>query len=492
MTFKELITLCKPVEVSGPEPDELGMLCQDSRKVKEGDVFIAIRGFQADGHLFVEDAIDNGASVVISEEKMDTGQSACSIRVSDTRRLLGPLAQAFEGYPADQLRVIGVTGTNGKTTVSTLTYQVLRKLGVQAALLGTVAKHLGQKTIDSKLTTSDPIVLASDMKQMVTSGVSHLVMEVSSHALDQQRVEGISFDVAAFTNLSHDHLDYHDSLNDYARAKKSLFDSLDNSTTAIINGDDDQALFMISDCPARIITFSFKKALDIECQILANSTSGLTIRIGKTLIESPLLGVFNAYNLTEAFLICRVLGVDEQAIADALQEADGAPGRLERITGDTASQPTILVDYAHTPDALANVLQTLKAIKTEAQELHVLFGCGGNRDQTKRPKMATVAEQYADEITVTSDNPRDEDPEAIIDDIMAGFEDASAVHRLADRREAIRKAIQSADKNSIVLVAGKGHETYQEIKGQRLDFDDRQIAREALDTGNDNAKSPGA
>lgn len=492
LTFNELITLCNPIDVSGPEPEEISMLRQDSRKVTNEDVFIAIRGLQADGHLFIKDAIEKGASVVISEEDVTTDKEVSILKVADTRSLIGPLAQAFKSNPADEMKVIGITGTNGKTTVSTLTYQVLRELGTPAALLGTVAKHIGNKIIESELTTSDPIELAADMRQMADAGNTHLVMEVSSHALDQQRVNGIRFDIAAFTNLSHDHLDYHDSLKDYARAKKMLFESLDEEATAIINGDDDQAVFMISDCPAQTITFSFSKVLDVECQILRNSTDGLIIRIGKKLIKSTLVGVFNAYNITETFLICRALGFGGDAIAEALQKTPGAPGRLERVKSSGSDQPTVLVDYAHTPDALENVLRTLADLKTNQQKLYVVFGCGGNRDKMKRPKMAAIAEKYADKIIVTSDNPRNEDPDAIINDIMPGFNDASSVERITDRKEAIIEAIQAGDKNSMILIAGKGHETYQEIDGKRHHFDDRKVAREALDSRNGNGKSSGA
>ncbi|HLR31317.1 MAG TPA: cyanophycin synthetase, partial [Fodinibius sp.] len=262
--------------------------------------------------------------------------------------------------------------------------------------------------------------------------------------------------------------------------------------TAIINGDDDQAVVMISDCPARTVTFSFTKVLDVECQILANGTEGLTIRIGKVLVESSLMGVFNAYNLTEAFLICHTLGFEDDAIARALQKAKGAPGRLERVTGSGEDQPTILVDYAHTPDALKNVSKTLADIKNSQQKLHVIFGCGGNRDKTKRPKMAAAVEPFADRVTVTSDNPRDEDPESIIDEVMEGFTSRDRVTRTADRKKAIEQSIVQSDRNTIILIAGKGHETYQEIKGKRHHFDDRQIARESLGGGKANPKSRGS
>lgn len=493
MNFNTLISLSKPLEVTGPKPEALGVLQQDSRKITAGDAFIAIQGHQADGHNFIQSAIDNGAVVVICEEPprppREYIQDACIITVEDTRSLIGPLAQAFAGNPAEQMSVIGITGTNGKTTVATLTYQLLKKLGVTPALLGTVSKCIGGETFESQLTTADPIELAADMKQMTQAGTSHLVMEVSSHALHQQRVKGINFEVAAFTNLSHDHLDYHETLADYAKSKQTLFRSLDEDATAIINADDEQALFMAEDCRADVINVSFTQASDMECQILDNTTNGLTLRIGKTLIESPLMGLFNAYNIAESFLIGEALGFDTDALVAAFKDIPGAPGRLQTIEDPHSDKPIVIVDYAHTPDALKNVVQTLTELKTDQQTLHVVFGCGGNRDKNKRPKMAAIAEQYADLITVTSDNPRDEEPEAIIDDVMAGFNEKDEVIRTANRRQAITQAIEAGDADTLILVAGKGHETYQEINGKRYQFDDRQVAREALGSSNVNPKT---
>jgi UDP-N-acetylmuramoyl-L-alanyl-D-glutamate--2,6-diaminopimelate ligase len=488
VTFEQLISLCQPIDVSGPEPNSIGTLTQDSRKVEEGSIFIAIKGFQVDGHLFIDDAIAQGASVIICEDTYYTDQDVCVLEVEDTRALIGPLAQAFEGNPAEKLKLIGITGTNGKTTVATLTYQALQKLGAKPSLLGTVGKRIGDQEVESNLTTSDPIELAADMAQMVKGGSTHLVMEVSSHALDQRRVDGMEFDVAAFTNLSHDHLDYHDDLKSYASSKKQLFDSLNPQATAIINGDDKQASFIAMDCPAKIVDFSFKKALEVECQVLSDNIDGLVLRIAQTMIESPLVGTFNAYNLTEAFLICCAMGYDDEAIANALEAAPGAAGRLERVAGSGKNgNPVVLVDYAHTPDALENVASTLADIKADDQLLHIVFGCGGNRDKSKRPKMAQIAEQYGDKVTVTSDNPRDEDPDAIIDEIMNGFSEADKVERLTNRKTAIQKAIYDGNSRTMILIAGKGHETYQEINGERHDFDDREIARRALghDNGNE-------
>ncbi len=466
------------------------MLRQDSRKVETGDVFIAIKGFQVDGHSFIDDAIANGASVIICEGPFYSNEEVSVVEVPDTRSLIGPLAQAFYDNPANKLTLIGITGTNGKTTVANLVYQALQKLGAKPSLLGTVAKRIGDQELESKLTTSDPIELAADMAQMVKAGSTHLVMEVSSHALDQKRVHGVDFQIAAYTNLSHDHLDYHDDLKSYAKSKKKLFDNLNPSATAVINGDDDQASFIVMDCPAEIIYFSFKKALKVDCQVLSNTMDGLVVRIDKTIVESPLVGTFNAYNLSQAFLICRSMGYDSEEVKHALESCNGAAGRLERVEGSGQNgNPVVLVDYAHTPDALENVASTLKDIKTEQQQLHIVFGCGGNRDKTKRPKMADIAERYGDEVTVTSDNPRDEDPDAIIDDIMEGFDNPESITRITDRKKAIEQAITEGNAQTMILIAGKGHETYQEIAGKRHDFDDRTIARTALGNRTINPKN---
>lgn len=491
MNFNELKHICDPVKVAGPAPDEIGALTQDSRKVEEGDVFIAVKGTQVNGHLFIDDAIENGAAVIICQDESYLTEEVCTIQVQNTRALLGPLAQAFVGHPAEKLTIVGVTGTNGKTTVATLTYQVLQSLGIHPSLLGTVAKRIDDEVLDSLLTTSDPIELARDMRRMVNAESTHLVMEVSSHALDQQRVNGIEFKIGAFTNLSHDHLDYHPTVEAYASTKKQLFDSLSPGATAVINNDDAQASFMVEDCKARKVLFSFKGAGAIDCSIIKSNAAGLLLDVDGIEIKSPMVGRFNAYNVAQTFLICRALGFEDRDIAKALESATGAAGRLQRIQlSNQEKQPLVLVDYAHTPGALENVLKSLRKTKEEHQTLHVIFGCGGDRDKKKRPIMAGVSEDYADQVTITSDNPRSEDPNVIIDDAMKGFMNPEKVTRLADRREAIEQAIAQANETTIILIAGKGHETYQEIKGTRHPFDDREIARKALANRTGNPKKP--
>lgn len=482
MNFQELIAFCKPVSVFGSEPKTIGKLRQDSREIESGDVFIAVKGSKSDGHNFIDEAIDRGAAVIISEKALDTNSDAAVLQVKKTRKLLGRLAQKMEGNPADELTIIGVTGTNGKTTVATLVWQILTKLDYKASLLGTIEKRVLQKQSASRLTTADPIELAGAMKEMVDAGSEYLAMEVSSHALDQQRTKGITFKVAVFTNLSHDHLDYHETMSEYASAKKKLFNSLDRKSWAITNADDERGEWIVNSTPAKVLSFSFEDKGLLQAEILKSDATGLTISIDETQIETPLVGRFNAYNVVEALLTCTALGIDGQAAAEILNHCHGAPGRMERVNKNLSieNEPIVFVDYAHTPHALENVLSTLKELKTRHQKLVCVFGCGGDRDKTKRPKMAEIAESYANRVIVTSDNPRTEDPDLIIDHIMEGFKNPEEVTRITNRKDAIREAVFSSKAGSIVLIAGKGHETYQEINGNRIHFDDREVVRNAL------------
>ncbi|MEX0944895.1 MAG: UDP-N-acetylmuramoyl-L-alanyl-D-glutamate--2,6-diaminopimelate ligase [Balneolaceae bacterium] len=488
MTIEELLEFCDPLEVIGELPARVGKLCQDSRTVKSGDIFIAVKGSISDGHNFIRDAVANGASIVISEKAAPVDHNVAQIIVKNSRSLLGPLAQLLAGNPAHQMNVIGITGTNGKTTVATLVWQILTKTGHKASMLGTVEKRINNDSFESRLTTSDPIELAEDMQKMVDAGSQYLVMEVSSHALHQQRVNGIPFTVAAFTNLTHDHLDYHQSFDEYASAKKILFNSLDNKSWAITNVDDPKGEWITNSTPAKVLTFGFKGKGLISATIIQSGYEGMVLRIDDTEIFTPLAGDFNAYNVLQALLICTALGLDGSAIKDALKECKGAAGRLERITTKDSSKnlPTIFVDYAHTPDALENVATTLKKLKSNRDKLIILFGCGGDRDKTKRPEMARIAEQYGNEVIVTSDNPRTEDPDTIISDIMKGFKKPENVTAITSREEAIKKVIKESGPRAVILIAGKGHETYQEINRERVHFDDREIALAALMEKNGN------
>ncbi len=482
MNIEQLIEFCKPQKIAGVKPDKTGKLCQDSREVAEGDIFIAVKGLRSDGHHFIREAIDRGASVIITEKEIDDNDALLWLQVKNTRKLLGPLAQFITGNPAEKLTIIGVTGTNGKTTVSTLIWQILTTIGYKASLLGTVEKRVNSDEYKSRLTTADPIELSNDMRQMVDAGSEFLVMEVSSHALSQQRVRGIAFKVAVFTNLSHDHLDYHESMNEYASAKKKLFNSLDDTSWAITNLDDSRGKWITNSTPAKILSFSFSGKGLFKAEILSADAEGSVLSIDGIKIKTPLVGKFNAYNVIEALLACTALGIDGVRVARALMECTGAPGRMERVNSiaKREKEPLVFVDYAHTPNALENVAATLSALKLPKQKLIIIFGCGGDRDKSKRPVMAGIAEQFGDKVVVTSDNPRTEDPEAIIDEIMRGFRNSNLVSRITSRHDAITNTIIEADHNCIVLIAGKGHETYQEVNGVRSHFDDREVTLEAL------------
>lgn len=491
MTIDQLIEFCKPVSLEGSNPETIGKLCQDSRVVENNDIFIAISGIKSDGHNHIREAVANGASVVISEKNVELNSDILHITVKNTRKLLGPLAQWMVGDPAKNLVIAGITGTNGKTTVATLVWQILTKMGYKASLLGTVEKRINQKQFQSKLTTSDPIELANDMRQIVDAGSTHLVMEVSSHALRQKRVSSLSFAVAAFTNLSHDHLDYHKSMEEYASAKKMLFNSLDNKSWAITNVDDPKGEWMTNSTPAKVLSFSLKGKGLINASVLSSTPEGMVIKVDETPFHTPLAGDFNAYNVVQALLISTALGLDGAKVSEVLGECYGAPGRLEKVIHpeSVSGAPTIFIDYAHTPDALENVASTLKKLKSKRDKLIIIFGCGGDRDKKKRPEMALIAEKYGNRVVVTSDNPRSEDPLEIINDIMEGFKKPEQVTVIPDRAKAIKKTISDANQRTMILIAGKGHETYQEIQGERIHFDDREHALSALLQKNGNPET---
>lgn len=480
--FSDVLEFIKPLSVSGQHPERIGKLRQDSRDIEKGDVFIAVKGTKSDGHNFIQEAAERGATVIIADNDFHQ-EGICKVIVKNTRKLLGPLAQFFAGNPAAKMSVIGITGTNGKTTIATLVWEILTKLNRKASLLGTVEKRVLTESSQSQLTTADPIELAEDMKKMADAGSEYVVMEVSSHALQQKRVKGIEFSVAAFTNLSHDHLDYHESMNDYAAAKRKLFNSLTDKSWAITNADDSRGMWMVNSTPANILSFSFKGQGIIKATLVSSGSEGNHIMVDDTKIFSPLAGKFNAYNVTEALLICTALGLDGTEVAKALVDCKGAPGRMERVEIDGENRkksPQIFVDYAHTPDALENVSSTIKEFSKKSEKLTIIFGCGGDRDPSKRPRMAQIAQKYGNKIVVTSDNPRTENPRDITDQILSGFSDLSNVTRIVSREEAIRQAISQAGADDIVLIAGKGHETYQEVNGVRNHFDDREVALDAL------------
>lgn len=481
MTLDQIISVVEPGYISGINCKPTGIVTDDSRLIGKGDIFVAVRGYAFDGHKFIDQAIKQGAAVIISEKLVESDET-CVLVVENTREVLGPLVLESVGNPQLKLNLVGVTGTNGKTTVATLIWQILEQLNVDATLIGTVSKHFGKLTETSKLTTPGATELANDLKKAVESECKYFIMEVSSHALEQFRTNGLNFKVAVFTNLSLDHLDYHKTMDAYTDAKKLLFDNLSDEAVAIVNIDDPSGYKMLANTAAESWELSLKTD---DFRIMVADSEGLLVDMDGIFIQSPLIGRFNAYNVAQAYLAVVALGFSPRNVASALAHCFGAPGRLENITlkadvGTGERLPYVFVDYAHTPDALQNVLQTLQEIRSNDQQIYTVFGCGGDRDRSKRPEMAKIAERFSDVCIVTSDNPRFEDPDRIIDEVITGFSRSAQFERITNRKEAIEFAVSNAPKNALVLIAGKGHEDYQEIKGHRYPMDDREISANAL------------
>ena len=461
---------------------EINHLANDSRKVGPGDLFIAISGGQADGHLFIDKAVKNGA-IAIACEAMPADREArfpgiAFVRVTDSRAALAELAGAFYGDPSRHLTMIGVTGTNGKTTTSFLLHHVLTRLGRKPGLIGTVEVRFGDRVTETGLTTPDTLDINRILSEMVEAGCDSCAMEVSSHALDQERVRSIDFRAAIFTNLTRDHIDYHGTMEAYLAAKKRLFDELPGTSVAIYNADDPAGPTMIAGTAAKTLSYGLEAGAAVRGEIEANRVSGLRMKINGVERRYRLVGRFNAYNLLAAYAAATSIGFAPADVLDALADSPSVPGRFEILRFEDGT--TAVVDYAHTPDALENVLRTIRETKEEGATLWCIFGCGGDRDREKRPMMGAIAERYADEVIATSDNPRTEDPAAILDDIRRGFTRPERVRWIADRREAIREAATHARPGDVVLIAGKGHETYQIIGTQKHAFDDRMVAREAF------------
>jgi UDP-N-acetylmuramoyl-L-alanyl-D-glutamate--2,6-diaminopimelate ligase len=478
MKLNQLLEFVSIKDLTGDLGIEITGISDDSRYVKPGDLFIAVRGNGTDGHQFVQSAVEKGAIAVLCETRK-THENVVQICVENTQSILLTIALRFFGNPEKTMKLVGVTGTNGKTTVSTLIYELLRGLGYTVGLIGTVSKRIGSEVIESKLTTPGAIELAKDLQKMAAAGCSHVIMETSSHALKQNRVKGLHYDVAIFTNLTRDHLDYHGTVEDYASSKQILFNSLSSESVAIVNADDSFFETMVAQTQATVWEVSLQKGSGAV--ILQNNADGLVIDLDGMHLHSTLSGVFNAYNIIQAYLACIALGANQHGLALVLENCKGAAGRLEKVQIPVESEyPYVFVDYAHTPDALENVAKTLKGIQKEGQDLIIVFGCGGNRDSGKRPIMAGIAENYATKVIITSDNPRFEDPELILDDVEKGFTKKSNFVRITDRKTAIETSISQSKTNSLILIAGKGHENYQEIKGIRYPMDDKLIAIETL------------
>lgn len=453
----------------------------DSRKVLPGFAFVAIAGTLSDGHNFIQKAVDSGAKVVVCERLPErVNDQVTYVTVKNSAQALGIMASNFYGNPSERLSLVGVTGTNGKTTTVTLLYQLFSALGYNAGLISTVENRIIDRPIPATHTTPDPVQLNELLKKMITTGCTHAFMEVSSHAVDQERIAGLKFAGALFTNITHDHLDYHKTFENYIKAKKKFFDELSPSAFALVNADDKRGMVMLQNTKASKNTFGLKKMVDYKGKIITNSLEGLELEIGGKNVWFKMIGDFNAYNLLGVYGAALLLGEESDDVLLHLSALTGAPGRFERVL--PGSRITAIVDYAHTPDALKNVLETIGSFRTGTERVITVVGCGGNRDKTKRPLMASIACKMSDKVVLTSDNPRDEDPMDIIRDMQTGIlpTEVRKTLVLADREEAIKTACMMAKENDIVLVAGKGHETYQEIRGVKHPFDDRKVMARML------------
>lgn len=454
----------------------------DSRKVSENDVFIAIRGTISDGHEFIETAINKGAIAIICESFPEIIVSGITyIKVNDTNKAMAFMAANYFDNPSQKLKLIGITGTNGKTTIASLLFQLFQKAGFKTGLLSTVKIVVDTNEYKATHTTPDSISINHYLNEMVIAGVEYCFMEVSSHGIHQKRTEGLHFNGGVFTNLSHDHLDYHATFSEYRDVKKSFFDYLPKTAFALSNIDDKNGSVMLQNTNARKLTYALKTYADYKAQILENQLSGLLLKINDNEVWVRLIGTFNAYNLLAIYGTAVELGMESLEVLRLLSELESVSGRFQYIISD--GKITAIVDYAHTPDALENVLKTINDIRTKNEQLITVVGCGGDRDKTKRPVMAGIAADLSDKIIITSDNPRTENPETIIEEMEAGVapHNYKKTVSIVDRKQAIKTACQLAQANDIILIAGKGHETYQEINGVRHDFDDMKIVKEMLD-----------
>lgn len=453
----------------------------DSRKAEPGFAFVAVKGTQSDGHAFIDKAIALGAAVVICEQLPEsTNNSITYVTVKDTSLALGVICGNFYGNPSKKLKLVGVTGTNGKTTVATLLFQLFSAMGKKCGLLSTVENRIVDKVLQATHTTPDPVQINVLLNQMLSEGCTHAFMEVSSHACAQGRIEGLHFTGALFTNITHDHLDYHRTFESYIRAKKIFFDGLSSDAFAVVNVDDKRGMVMLQNTKARKYTYGIKKMADYRTKIVTNSLDGLELTIDNRNVWFRLIGDFNAYNLLAVYSAAVLLGEDSEDVLLRLSSLVGAVGRFERVMPGTKF--TAIVDYAHTPDALKNVLETITNFRSGAEQVITVVGCGGNRDKTKRPLMAAIACKYSNKVIFTSDNPRDEDPKEIIREMQQGVSPADVKKTLVmvDREEAIKTACMLAKEKDIILIAGKGHETYQEVKGVKRPFDDREVVGRML------------
>ena len=485
MRLDRIIRNTGGIFTAGDSAAEIDSICCDSRKVTRGSLFVAVKGFAADGHEYISRAIGKGARAVVYEDQelTDFQTSAMAlegialIKVESSRKALAIMAANFYDNPSEKLTLVGITGTNGKTTTVTLLYRMFMALGYNCGLLSTIANYVGTKGTEAVNTTSDPITINSLLSEMVDAGCEYCFMEVSSIGVEQDRIAGLKFKAGIFSNLTHDHLDYHKTFAEYLRCKKLFFDSLPADAYAITNIDDRNGMVMLQNTKAQVVTYSCRSIADHTCRVMEQSFEGMLVKIDGREAWSRLIGMHNAYNLLAIYTTAVTLGTDPEEVLTAMSTLLPAPGRLENIRGPR--DISVIIDYAHTPDALENVLSTLREIAPERQ-LICLFGCGGDRDKTKRPEMGKIAQKMADRIIVTSDNSRSESTADIMADIKEGMDVSGRAKSLfiEDREQAIRTAIMIADQGATILLAGKGHETYQITGTEKKHFDEREIVTE--------------
>ncbi len=480
--LKEIIYKVAIEAVHGSTDIAIDKMDFDSRNIGANDVFVAIRGAISDGHDYIEKAIWQGAIAIVCDAFPETITKGITyIQVKDTNKAMAYMAANYFENPSKGLKLVGITGTNGKTTVASLLYQLFKKAGFKVGLLSTVKILVDDKEYKATHTTPDSITINHYLSEMVDQGVEYCFMEVSSHGIHQKRTEGLHFEGGVFTNLSHDHLDYHPTFAEYRDVKKSFFDNLPKTAFALSNIDDKNGQVMLQNTSAKKLTYALKSYADYKAQILENQLSGLLLKINGNEVWVKLIGTFNAYNLLAIYGTAVQLGLESLEVLRLLSDLESVSGRFQFIVSN--SNITAIVDYAHTPDALENVLKTINDIRTKNEQLITVVGCGGNRDKAKRPIMAGIAAELSDKVILTSDNPRNEDPEVIINEMEQGVAPQNYKKSLSitDRKQAIKTACQLAQPNDIILIAGKGHETYQEIQGIRHDFDDMKIVKEILE-----------
>ncbi len=476
-----LLNSVKTLNCVGSTDMTIVSLCFDSRKAEKGSLFFAVKGSASDGHLYIEDVIKKGAVAIVCEEMPKTlNDKITYIQVKNSNEALGFCASEFYGNPSRELQLVGITGTNGKTTTVTLLHRLFRELGHHTGLLSTIQNKIDETVIPSTHTTPDAVQLNALLRQMVDAGCEYCFMEVSSHAVDQHRISGLSFAGAIFSNITHDHLDYHKTFDAYIKAKKAFFDGLSAQAFALTNADDKNGLVMTQNTSAKIKTYSLRTMADFKTKVIENSLTGLHLIIDNKEVWCRLVGSFNAYNFTAIYGTAVLLGQDPQMVLQILSSLESAEGRFEII--ESPNHITGIVDYAHTPDALDNVLSTIENVRNGNETLITVVGCGGDRDAGKRPVMAQIACKKSNKVILTSDNPRSEDPYEILKQMEAGLDPSERRKALIieNREEAIRTACMLAQAGDIILVAGKGHEKYQEIKGVKHPFDDKEVLRKFL------------